>query len=109
MLIIQINLYFNNRIYITFIDQCAKEYIFKALCFSYLFRSTSKSYQCLEYVGDSVLDFFVSDFLCTAFPDHRSLLVRISNLSSISRKLNLLPTLSKGIHDTLPIKNSVII
>ncbi|KAM9946883.1 hypothetical protein ACTFIT_000204 [Dictyostelium discoideum] len=68
------------------------------LCFSYLFRSTSKS-----YVGDSVLDFFVSDFLYTAFPDHRSLLVRISNLSSISRKLNLPPTLSKGIHDTLPL------
>ncbi|KAM9969371.1 hypothetical protein ACTFIR_001205 [Dictyostelium discoideum] len=65
----------------------------EALCFSYLFRSTSKSYQRLEYVGDSVLDFFVSDFL-----------FRISNLSSISRKLNLLPTLSKGAHDTLPIK-----
>lgn len=67
--------------------------------------SSAKSYDTLEFLGDSILDLYVSIFLYKAYPEYtegkltteRSLLVEGKNLSSISLKIGLYKYLNLGI------------
>jgi len=60
-------------------------------------NKTKKSYERLEFLGDSVLEFWISDFLFRTFPDFpegkltnlRALSVCTQNLSLVAKKINL--------------------
>ncbi len=60
-------------------------------------NNTKKSYERLEFLGDSILEFWISDFLFRTFPDFpegkltnlRALSVCTQNLSIIAKKINL--------------------
>jgi len=60
-------------------------------------NNTKKSYERLEFLGDSILEYWISDFLFRAFPDFpegkltnlRALSVCTQNLSLIAKKINL--------------------
>ena len=77
-----------------------KNFLYQALTHrSHIFRSNEANshYERLEFLGDSILGFLVSDFLTKHFLDFsegqltkmRAFLVRTENLASVARRLNL--------------------
>lgn len=82
-------------------------------------RQKASSNERLEFLGDSILSFIVSDYLYTKYPEYdegiltnlRSLLVNTKSLSEIARELKMgqLLKLSKGEEESMGRENATLL
>lgn len=103
----------------TFKNQALFEQAFTHRSYLNEAKERIESNERLEFLGDSILSFVVSDYLYTTYPQYkegiltniRSLLVNTKSLGEIARNLSFgdLLKLSKGEHDSLGRENQSLL